>query len=98
MVVKPPSKNNNCDQSIFSNILTIKQSNVMNNIPIFKVGHPRDEIEIEIDDSKLDQASTNSIMIPNSGMSFGCKKCVFKFQPQIFNSQLKRVEIPANAG
>ena len=54
MIVKPPSKNNNCDQAIFSNILTIKQSNVMNNIPIFKVGHPKDEVEIEIDDSKLD--------------------------------------------
>ena len=53
MIVEPPLRTDDCDQSIFSDTLTIKRPDEGLRQPTIQVGSANDKIEIEIDDSKL---------------------------------------------
>ena len=53
MIVEPPLRTDDCDQSIFSDTLTIKRPDEGLRQPTIQVGSANDKIEIEIDDSKF---------------------------------------------
>ena len=53
MIVKPPLRIDDCDQSIFTNTLTIKRPDEGPRQPTILVGSADDQVEIDIDDSKL---------------------------------------------
>ena len=52
MFIKPPSKSVNFDQTVFSDILTIKPLN-LGRLAVFQIGNVREEVTIQIDDDKV---------------------------------------------
>ena len=52
MFVRPPDKSVNFDQTVFSDILTIKPMN-MGRLAVFHIGNVREEVTIQIDDEKV---------------------------------------------
>ena len=93
MFIRPPSKSVNFDQTVFSDILTIKPMN-MGRLAVFQIGNVREEVTIQIDDEKVLKESKFEI----GKTGFGRKQCGFTYEPQIFNSTLQKHELPVNAG
>ena len=88
MIVKPPLRVDDCDQSIFSDTLTIKRPDEGHRQPTIQVGNVNDQVQIEIDDSKLSKDTIFFRGSLNLGKDFGCKNCSFTYEPQMFDSQL----------
>ena len=80
----------NADLTVFSDILTIKPINV-GRLAVFHVGNIRDEVIVQIDDKEVVNTANKFDM---SKTGFGRKQCGFHYDSQIFNAQLKKIEVP----
>ena len=85
LFVRPPSKSNNCDQTVFSDILTLKPLNI-GKLVVFQIGSKRNEVSVRIDDSKVEQIWKDLHKNEPGGAGFGRKQCAFLYEPQIFNA------------